>query len=127
LKAGPIRFNVSKRGTPKPGFHRPKDRQRSKVLEGINTGNNGFKDPNSWESTERGPYIPEDRPYEPVESQEVIIGPKQASIGRLDLKTSRRTARERPYIPVEPRDVKKTDDMCKNPKDYNVLLQLASL
>ncbi len=45
LKAGPTRFNTSKRKTPKPGFHKPKDRQRSEVSERANIGDNGFKDP----------------------------------------------------------------------------------
>ena len=47
LKVGPIRPNASKRETLKLGLHRPKNRQRSKVSEGINTGNNNFKDLNS--------------------------------------------------------------------------------
>jgi len=68
LKTGSIRLNVSKGGTPKPSFYRPKDRQRSEVLKRINIGNNGFKDLSSWESIERGPHIPEDKPYEPIES-----------------------------------------------------------
>ena len=68
LKIEPTRPNVSEEGTPKPSLHRPKDRQRSEVSERVNIGDNGFKDPNSWESTERGPCVPEDRPYEPVES-----------------------------------------------------------
>ncbi len=57
----------------------------------------------------------------------MTVRPKQASIGGLDPETSRRTAKERPYIPTEPRDIEKSDDTCKNPKDYNALLQLASL
>ncbi len=68
LKARPTRFNVLKRGTPKPSFHRPKDRQQSEVSKRVNIGDNGFKDPNSWESIEKRPRIPEDRPYKPVES-----------------------------------------------------------
>ncbi len=62
LKVGPIRFNVLKRGTSKPGLYRPKDRQRSEVLKKINIEDNGFKDLSSWESTKRGPYMSEDRP-----------------------------------------------------------------
>ena len=69
----------------------------------------------------------EDRPYKPVESQEVTIGPKQTSIGGLDPETSRGTARERPCVFAEPRDVEETDDTRKNPRGYNALLQLASL
>jgi len=88
LKAGPIKPNVLKRGTSKLGLHKPKDRQRSKVSEGVKTGDNGFKEPSSWESIKRGPCISEDRFYEPIESQEITIGPKQASIGGLDLETS---------------------------------------
>ncbi len=34
----------------------------------------------------------EDRPCELVESQEVTVGPEQASIGGLDLETSRGTS-----------------------------------
>ncbi len=68
LKAGPTRFNASERGTPKPSLHKLKDRQRSEVSEGVKTKDNGFKDLNSWESTERGPYVFEDRLYEFVES-----------------------------------------------------------
>ncbi len=68
LKTGPTRSNASEGRTPKLGLHKPKDRQQSEVSEGINIGDNGFKDLSSWESTERGPYIPEDRLYEFVES-----------------------------------------------------------
>ena len=67
LKTRPTRLNASEGGTPKPGLHRPKDRQRFEVSKGIITGKDGFKDLSSWESIERGPYIPEDRPYKPVE------------------------------------------------------------
>ncbi len=122
LKARLIKPNALEKGTPKLGLHRPKDRQQFEVSKEINTGDNGFKDPNSWESTEKRPCIPEDRPYKPVESQEVTIGPKQASIGRLDLETSRKTTKKRPYIPIEPRDIEETDDIHKNLKIYNVLL-----
>ncbi len=122
MKAGPIKFNVLEKGTLKPGLHRSKDRQRSEVLEGINIGNNNFKDLNSWKSNERGPRIPEDRPYKPIESQKIIIRPKQTFIDGLDPEISRGTARERPYIFAKPRDVEETDDTCKNPKNYNVLL-----
>jgi len=68
LKAGPTRFNASKRVTPKPGLHRPKDRQRSEVSEGVIIGKDGFKDLSSWESIERGLRMSEDRPCELVES-----------------------------------------------------------
>src|SRR6266566_7760623 len=69
----------------------------------------------------------ENRPYEPIESQEVTIGPEQASIDGLVFETSWGTARERLYILVEPRDIKETDDIYRNPKGYNVLLQLVNL
>ncbi len=127
LKAGPIKPNALERGTPKPGLHRPKDRQRSEILEGINIGNNSFKDSSSWESIERGPRMPEDRPCKPVESQEITIGPEQASIDGLNPETSRGTAKERPYIFAEPRDVEETDDTYRNPRGYNALLQLTNL
>src|SRR6266699_5898475 len=71
--------------------------------------------------------MPEDRPCKPIESQEMTIMPEQASIGGLDPETSRRPARERPYMPTEPRDIEETDDTHKNPKDYNALLQLTNL
>ena len=45
LKVGPIRLNASEGVTPKPGLHRPKDRQRSEVLEGVTIGKDGFRDP----------------------------------------------------------------------------------
>ncbi len=57
----------------------------------------------------------------------MIIRFEQASISGLDLETSRRTAKEKPYILAEPWDVEKTDDMYRNPKGYNVLLQFVSL
>ncbi len=57
----------------------------------------------------------------------MIVGPKQTSIGGLNLETSRRTVKERLYVPAEPRDVEETDDIRKNPRGYNALLQLASL
>src|SRR6266566_3550688 len=69
----------------------------------------------------------EDRPYKPIESQEVIIGFEQAFINRLNPETSWGTARERPRIPVKPRDVEETGNTYKNLKDYNALLQLTSL
>ncbi len=97
------------------------------VSEGVTIGNNGFKDPSFWESTERGPRIPEDRPCEPIESQEVTVGPDEALIDGLDPETSRKTAKERPRMPVEPRDEVEMDDTRRNPKGYNVLLQLVSL
>ncbi len=71
--------------------------------------------------------MPEDRPYIPVEFQEVIIKPDEASISGLDLETSRRTAKERPYMPAKPRDVEETGDTHRNPKGYNALLQLVNL
>ena len=40
-------FNTSKRVTPKLGLHRSKDRQWSKVLKGVTTGKDGFKDSSS--------------------------------------------------------------------------------
>ncbi len=57
----------------------------------------------------------------------MTIRPKQASIDRLDLETSRETVREKPYMPTEPRDVEKTDDTYKNLRGYNALLQFANL
>ena len=122
LKVGPNKFNASKKVTPKLGPYRSKDRHRFVVSEGITIGNNGFKDSSSWESIERGPCVPEDRPCEPVESQEVIVGPDEALIDGLDLETSRETARERPYVFAEPRDVEETDDTRRNPRGYNALL-----
>jgi len=68
LKVGPIRSNASEGGTPKPGFYKSKDRQRSEVSKGVNIGNNSFKDSSSWKSIERGLCVPEDRPCELVES-----------------------------------------------------------
>ncbi len=52
----------------------------------------------------------------------MIVIFEQASIDGLDFETSRGTVKERPYIFAEPRDVKETDDIYRNPKDYNVLL-----
>jgi len=68
LKVGPIRSNALKGGTPKLNLYRPKDRQRFKVLKGVNTGDNGFRDPSSWESIEGGLRMSEDRLCELVES-----------------------------------------------------------
>jgi len=68
LKVGFTKFNTLEGGTPKLGFHRPKDRQRSKISKGVNIGDNGFKDPNSWEFTEGGSRMFEDRLCEPIES-----------------------------------------------------------
>ena len=127
LKAGSNKSNALEGVTSKPGPHRPKDRHRSKVSKGVNTGDNNFKDPRSWESIKKRPRISEDKPCKPVKSQEVTIGPEQASINGLNLETSRGTARKRPHMPIEPRDEEKTDDLCRNPKSYNVLLQLVSL
>ena len=47
LKTGPIRLNVLKEGIPKSGLYKPKDRQQFEVSKGVNTGDNGFKNPNS--------------------------------------------------------------------------------
>ncbi len=69
----------------------------------------------------------EDRPYELIESQEVIVRPDEAPIGGLNLETSRRMARERLRIPAEPQDEVEMDDTCRNFKGYNTLLQLVSL
>ncbi len=68
LKAGLNKPNVLEKITPKSGPHKPKDRQRSEVSKGVNTGNNSFKNPSSWESTEGGPCMPEDKPCKLVES-----------------------------------------------------------
>ncbi len=68
LKAGFNKFIVLERITSKPSLYKFKDCYRSKVLKGVNIGNNGFKDPNSWKSIERRLYMPEDRFYKPVES-----------------------------------------------------------
>ncbi len=57
----------------------------------------------------------------------MTIGPDEAPIGGLDLETSRKTARERPYMLAEPRDMEETDDTRRNSRGYNVLLQLVSL
>jgi len=126
LKAGPTRFNALKRIIPKPSLYKPKDRQRSEVSKGVTIGKDGFKDLSSWESTERRPRMPEDRPYVPVESQEVTVEPDEASISGLDPETSRRTAKERPYMLAEPRDVEETDNTYRNPRGYNALLQLVN-
>ena len=122
LKSGLIRLNASKGGTSKLGLYRSKDRQRSEVSKKVNIGDNGFKDLNSWESIKKGHRVPEDKPCEPVESQKVTIGPEQAPIGGLNLKTSQRTARERPCVLVEPRDVEETGNTRINLRDYNILL-----
>ena len=71
--------------------------------------------------------MPEDRPYEPIESQEMTVEPDEAPISGLDPETSRGTAKERPYIPTEPRNIEETDDTHRNPKGYNTLLQLTNL
>ncbi len=57
----------------------------------------------------------------------MTVKPKQASIDGLNLETSQGTAKEKPYVPAEPRDIEETDNIYKNLKDYNALLQLASL
>src|SRR6266566_1408096 len=71
--------------------------------------------------------MPENKPCEPIESQEVTIKPNEAPINGLDPKTSRGTARKRPYVLAKPRDVEETNDTRRNPKGYNALLQLTSL
>ena len=71
--------------------------------------------------------MPENKPCEPIESQEVTIKPNEALINGLDPETSRETVRERPYVPAEPRDVEETVDTCRNPRGYTALLQLVSL
>jgi len=68
LKVRFIKFNVLKKRTSKLGLHRLKDYQRFKVSKGINIGNNGFKDSNSWESIEGRFYISEDKLYKSIES-----------------------------------------------------------
>ncbi len=57
----------------------------------------------------------------------MTIRPEQAPISGLDPKTFQKTAKERPYIPVEPWNVEETDDTHKNLRSYNALLQLTSL
>ena len=57
----------------------------------------------------------------------MTVGPEQVSIGGLDPETSRGTAKERLRVITEPRDEEETDDLRRNPKGYNILLQLASL
>ena len=57
----------------------------------------------------------------------MIVGPEQAPINGLNLETSRGTARERSRMLAELRDVEETGDICRNLKDYNVLLQFANL
>ncbi len=71
--------------------------------------------------------MPENRPYEPVESQEVIVGFKQVLISGLDLETSRETAKKRLRMFTEPRNIEETGDMRRNLKGYNALLQFANL
>src|SRR6266699_1743994 len=80
LKIEPNKFNASEGVTPNLNLYRLKDCHRFEVSNGVNIGNNGFKDLNSWESIEKGHRMPEDRLYEPIKSQEVTVGPKQASI-----------------------------------------------
>ncbi len=52
----------------------------------------------------------------------MTVGFDEAFIGGLDLETFRGTARERPCVLAELRDVEETDDMRRNPRGYNVLL-----
>ncbi len=88
LKVGLNKFNALERITPKPGLYKSKDCHRSVVSKRVITRNNSFKDSSSWEFIEKGPRIPEDRPYKLVESQEVTIRLDEAPIGGLDLETS---------------------------------------
>ena len=122
LKVGLNKLNVSEKVILKSSFYRLKDRQRSGVLEGVNTGNNGFEDLSFWESIEGGLCMPEDKSYKFVESQEVTIGPEQTLINGLNLETSRGTVKKRLRILVEPQDIEETDDMRRNLKGYNALL-----
>jgi len=57
----------------------------------------------------------------------MIVRLDETPINGLDPETSRKTAKERPYVPAEPRDVEETDDTHRNPKSYNALLQLVNL
>ena len=68
LKAKPNKPNVSEGVISKLGPYRPKNRQWSEVLEGVDIKNNNFKDSSSWESIEGGLRVSEDRSCEPVES-----------------------------------------------------------
>ena len=52
----------------------------------------------------------------------MIVEPDEALIGGLDPETFRGTARERPCVPAESRDVEETGDTRRNPRGYNVLL-----
>ncbi len=56
----------------------------------------------------------------------MIVGPDEVLIGGLDFETSRGTVKERPRMFAELRDEVEMDDTYRNPKGYNVLLQLAS-
>jgi len=87
LKTGFIRSNALERVILKSSLHKPKDRQWFEVSEEVTTRKDGFKDLNSWESTERGLRMPEDRSCMPVESQEMTIEPDEAPISGLDPKT----------------------------------------
>ncbi len=51
----------------------------------------------------------------------------EAPISGLNLETFRGTARKRPYMFAEPRDVEEIGDIYRNFRGYNVLLQFASL
>ncbi len=57
----------------------------------------------------------------------MIVRLEQALISGLNPETSRRTAREKLYMPTEPRDMEETSDTHRNPKGYNTLLQFISL
>jgi len=57
----------------------------------------------------------------------MIIKPKQTPINKLNLETSWKPAKERLRIFVKPQDVKESDDIRRNPKRYNTLLQLVNL
>ncbi len=127
MKARPNKLNALNGVIPKLSLYRPKDCQRSEVLKRVDIGNNGFKDPSFWESIEGGLCISKDRPCEFVESQEMTVGFEQVFINGLDLEISRGTARERPRMFAEPRDMEETDDTRRNPRGYNILLQFISL
>ncbi len=57
----------------------------------------------------------------------MIVEFDEVFISGLDFETFRKTVKKRFYVLVEPRDVEETDDMRRNPRGYNVLLQLVSL
>ena len=59
--------------------------------------------------------MPEDRSYKLMESQKVTIGLEQAFIDGLNPKISRGTAKERPRMFAEPRDVEETNNTRRKP------------